>query len=113
MVPAMVWSSVLVAGVAFLFVAVILKRAQNPEDLGGVRTSTPVPLPPLPPLGALPGPEPLAPAGRVTAAPVAVPAPGPVGEPVPVPAAARSSRNNGFSRFAPRRPRTAAEALPR
>jgi hypothetical protein len=112
MVPAMVWSSFLVAGLAFLFVAVILKRAQNPEDLGGVRTSTPVPLPPLPPLGALP--EPLAPA-PVTSAPSSAPSPGPnpVREHVSVPAAARSSRNNGFSRFAPRRPRTAAEALPR
>lgn len=105
MVQAMVLSSFLVAGVAFLFAAVILKRAQNPDDPGGVPTMAVAPLPALPPLEArpAPGPEPILPA----------PAARPVyPEPAPVPAAAtRSARNNSSSRFAPRPSRSTPQAV--
>jgi hypothetical protein len=118
MVQAMVLSSFLVACVAFVFAAVILKRGQTPEDLDGVRAiAPPAPLPTLPALEArpaapLPGPAVLLP-------PAALP-------PVPVPSlslppaatavsaiATGTARNSGFARFAPRRSRTATQAAPR
>ena len=108
MIQAMILSSFLLACAAFLLALARLRRDRGHEGHDGVPATGPTPAPsPTPPAAEQPAPfariQPAAPAPVTATArhaapePVAVPA-----SPAPGPAqfAARSARNNGFSRFA-------------
>jgi hypothetical protein len=101
MVQAMVLSSFLVACVALLFAAVVLKRLRLPEAPDGVRLPEPEPIVPLP-APAAPAHEPPAVPAAVLPAVLPVRAAGvPASLPRVAPVAARVGRNNGFARFTP------------